>query len=347
MKRLPLSLALATAVLALVAAGCGGGAGDVPSDAVAVVDGIEIPRADLDELVAQAKTSFEPGSRDFPKVGTPEYQQIQQRYVAFLVQKTEFEQAAAAEFDVEITDEDVDKARADFLKSRSWDEKKLADELEKLELSEEGFRETLRVSVLSQKIFDAVTKDVKVSDQDALASYTQRQDEFRTKDSRDVRHILVSEKTKDGQIDFAKSKTEADRIYGLLRDGGDFAALARQFSEDPGSKDSGGKLTFSRGEFVAEFEKAAFELKTGEIAPPVKTVYGYHVIEALSDIRPAQVTPFKQVKDSIKAQLLQDKRNAAMTEWVKDLQKRYEGKVSYAAGFEPPELPESTATETE
>ncbi len=191
-----------------------------------------------------------PASRreDFPKVGTPEYQQVQQRSVAFLVQKTEFEQAAAADFGIEVTDEDVDKARADFLKSRSWDEKKLADELEKVELSEEGFRKTLRVSVLSQKIFDAVTKDVKVSDQDALASYTQRQDEFRTKDSRDVRHILVSEKTKDGQIDFAKSKTEADRIYGLLQDGGDFAALARQLSEDTGSKDSGGKVTFSKGE---------------------------------------------------------------------------------------------------
>ena len=347
MKPLPLSLALAAAVLALVVGGCGGGSGDVPSDAVAVVDGIEIPRSDLDELVEQAKRSIEAGDGDFPNVGTPEYQGYQQRSVAFLVQKTEFEQAAAADFDIEVTDEDVDKARADFLKSRSWDEKKLAGELEKEGLSEEGFRKTLRVSVLSQKIFDAVTKDVKVSDQDALAAYTQRQDEFRTKDSRDVRHILVSEKTKDGQIDFAKSKTEADRIYGLLQDGGDFAALARQFSEDTGSKDSGGKVTFSKGEFVPEFEKVSFELKTGEIAPPVKTVYGYHVIEALSDIRPARVTPFKQVKDPIKAQLLQDKRNAAMTEWVQDLQKRYEGKVSYAAGFEPPELPEPTATETE
>lgn len=347
MMRLRISLALVTAVLALVATGCGGGAGDVPSDAVAVVDGTEIPRADLDELVEQAKTSFEAGDRDFPKVGTPEYQQIQQQYVAFLVQKTEFEQAAAEELDIEITDEDVDKARADFLKSRSWDEKKLEDELEKEGLSEEAFRKTLRVSVLSQKIFDAVTKDVKVSDQEALASYTQRQDEFRTKESREVRHILIGEKTESDQIDFAKSKTEADRIYGLLQDGGDFAALARQFSEDTGSKESGGKLTFSRGEFVPEFEKVAFELKTGEIAPPVKTVYGYHVIEAVSDVRPAQVTPFKQVQDPIKAQLLQDKRNAAMTEWVQDLQKRYEGKVSYATGFEPPELPEPTATETE
>jgi parvulin-like peptidyl-prolyl isomerase len=311
------------------------------------VDGTEIPRADLDELVEQAKTSFEAGDRDFPKVGTPEYQQIQQQYVAFLVQKTEWEQAAAEELDIEITDEDVEKARADFLESRSWDEKKLADELEKEGLSEEGFRKTLRVSVLSQKIFDAVTKDVNVSDQDALASYTQRQDEYRTKDSREVRHILISEKTKDGQIDFAESKTEADRIYGLLQDGGDFAALARQFSEDPGSKDSGGKLTISRGETVAEFEKTSFGLKTGEVARPVKTEFGYHVIEALSDVRPAQVTPFKQVKDSIKAQLLQDKRNVTMTEWAQDLQKRYDGKVSYAAGFEPPELPEPTATETE
>ncbi len=91
----------------------------------------------------------------------------------------------------------------------------------------------------------------------------------------------------------------------------------------------------------------AFELKTGEIAPPVKTVYGYHVIEALSDVRPARVTPFKQVKDPIKAQLLQDKRNAAMTEWVQDLRNATRAKSATRRASSRPELPEPTATETE
>jgi foldase protein PrsA len=347
MKRAYITVALLAAAVGVIAAGCGGGGGEVPSGTVAVVDGTEIPQSDLDVLIAQVRTRYEASDQAFPKAGTPEYQQLQAQYVAFLVQKTEFEKAAD-ELGVEITDEDVDKARADLLKSRfNGDEQKLADAVEEQGLTEETLRDTLRVSVLSQKIFDAVTDDVKAADAEALASYTQNQDQYRTKESREVRHILVSEKNDEGQIDFAKSKAEADRIYGLLQDGGNFASLARQFSDDTGSKDSGGKLTISRGETVAEFDETAFDLKSGAISAPVKTQYGYHVIEALSDVKPAKVTPFEQVKAAIKAQLLQDRRNQTMTQWVEDLQKQYEGKVSYATGFAPPDLPETTTTETE
>jgi parvulin-like peptidyl-prolyl isomerase len=346
MKRARLSIVLLAAALGLALAGCGGGSGSVPGDAVAVVDGTEISRADLDALVAQAKKSYEATKQEFPKQGTPEYQQIQQQYVAFLVQKAEFEQAAD-ELGVKITDKDVDKARTEFVKSRfDGDEKKLADALEEQGLTEETFTDTLRVSVLSQKIFDAVTKDVKVSDADVLASYTQNQDQYRTKESREIRHILISEKTSNGEVDFAKSKTQADEVYAQVQGGADFAALAREKSDDPGSKDSGGKLTISRGETVPEFDATSFELETGAVSKPVKTQYGYHVIEALSDVKPEKVTPLTQVKESIKASLLQDEKNKTMTAWVQDLQDRYESKVSYASGFAPPEVPDATETDT-
>jgi parvulin-like peptidyl-prolyl isomerase len=200
--------------------------------------------------------------------------------------------------------------------------------------------------VLSQKIFEKVTEDVKVTEPDILAYYTQNQDQYRTAESRDVRHILVAEK--DGEeIDFATSKMEADRVYEELRNGGDFAALAKAESADPGSKDSGGKLTISRGQTVPEFDKVAFELEQGAVSRPVKTQYGYHVIEALSPVRKAKVTSLDDVRASIRATLLQERRNEVMTTWVEDLRDEYEGKVSYAAGFEPPELPEAATTETE
>ena len=346
MKRARLSVVLLAAALGLALAGCGGGSDSVPGDAVAVVDGTEIPRAELDALVAQAKKSYEATKQEFPKQGTPEHRQIEQQYVVFLVQKAEFEQAAE-ELGVEITDKDVEKARTEFVKSRfNGDEKKLADALEEQGLTEETFRDTLRVSVLSQKIFDAVTKDVKVADADVLAAYTQNQDQYRTKESREVRHILISEKNSNGEVDFAKSKAEADQVYEELQSGANFAALAREKSDDPGSKDSGGKLTINRGETVPEFDAMSFKLATGAISKPVKTQYGYHVIEALSDVKPEKVTPLDQVKDSIKAMLLQDKKNGVMTKWVEDLQDKYKGKVSYASGLAPPDVPDATETDT-
>jgi parvulin-like peptidyl-prolyl isomerase len=179
-----------------------------------------------------------------------------------------------------------------------------------------------------------------------LAYYTQNQSQYGTPESRDVRHILIAEKGADGQVDFEKSKAKADQIYAELEGGAGFASLAKANSEDPGSKDSGGKLTISRGQTVPEFDRTSFELDQGELSKPVKTQYGYHVIEAVSPVRPAKTTPLDQVKASIRATLLQQKRNEVMSAWVEDLRSEYDGKVSYAVGYEPPELPEAP-TETQ
>jgi foldase protein PrsA len=347
MKRMYLTLAVLAAALGLVAVGCGGGSGDVPSGAIAVVDGTEIPRSELDSLMEQAKMSYEAQKQTFPKQGTQEYQGIQQQYVAFLVQKTEFEQAAD-ELGVEVTDQDVEKTRKEFVKDRfGGSEKKLTEALKEQGLSKDAFLKTLRVSVLSQEIYDAVTKDVKVTDAEALTAFTQNQQQFGGRpESREVRHILLAEKDGKGQVDFAKSKTEADRIYARLKDGEDFAALAKQFSADESSKNTGGKYTANRGQSVPAFDRVAFELKMNEISRPVKTEFGYHVIQAISAIKPA--TSFDQLKAGIKSSLLQEKRQQTMTEWVEELQKRYEDKVSYAAGFAPPVIPEApTDTEPE
>ena len=344
MKLSRITLATLGATLAVVASACGGG-GDVPTGAVAVVDGTEISRTELDGLVERAKKAYEAQKQEFPKVGTPEFQNVQTQYVAFLVQREEFEKEAAG-LGIEIAEKDVDKELEEFVKSRfEGDRKKFEKALADQGFTEEEFRETLRTAVLSQKLFDAVTKDVEVTDAEIVAYYTQNASQYGTPESRDVRHILISEKEGD-KVDFATSKAEADRIYAELKDGADFAALAKQTSDDPGSKDSGGKLTITRGQTVPEFDKTAFELKQGVVSSPVKTTYGYHLIEALSPVQKATTTPLAKVRASIQTTLLQEKRTNTMTEWVENLTKEYEGKVSYAAGFEPPELPPAT-TEAE
>jgi parvulin-like peptidyl-prolyl isomerase len=341
--RIALGLLLATCALALTA--CGGGSDSVPTGAIAVVNGTEISKQDLDELVAQAKKGYERGNQQFPKAGTPEYQSIQTQYVAYLVELAEFRQAAA-DLGVTVSKKDVDKAENEIIKSR-FDGKR--SEYEKA-LKQQGFtaeqyrEKALEVSALSKKIFDEVTKDVKVTDADVFQYYTANQSQYGTPESRDVRHILIAEKGTDGQVDFAASKAKADQIYSELKGGADFAALAKANSADPGSKDTGGQLTISRGQTVPEFDKVSFDLKKGELSKPVKTQYGYHVIEAVSDVRKAKITPLAKVRASIKTTLLQQKRNEEMQTWVDDLKKDYDGKVSYAAGYEPPELPEVPST---
>ncbi|CAN5318574.1 peptidylprolyl isomerase [soil metagenome] len=348
MKQSRLLLVVLGLALAMFASACGGGgSGEVPDGAVAVVDGSEVSRAELDELIERAKKAYAAGKQEFPKVGTPEYQNIQTQYVTFLVQREEFEMEAD-ERGITVTDADVDKEVEEFLKTRFGGKRDAFEKaLKEQGFTEEALRDTLRTSVLSQKLFDAVTKDVKVEDAEILAYYQQNQAQYGSPESREVRHILISEKKGGDEVDFAKSKVEADRIYRALQNGGDFDALAKENSDDPSVKDNGGKLSITRGQTVPEFDKTAFELEQGALSRPVKTTYGYHVIEALSPVKKATTTPIAKVRASIRTTLLQQKKTTFMTTWVEDLKDKYDGKVSYAAGFEPPEIPDATTTETE
>ena len=347
MKLLRISLAILGFALVLAVSACGGGdSGSVPDDAVAVVDGTEIARSELEELVDQAKKTYEAQEQQFPTAGTPEYKNVQAQYVKFLVQREQFAQEAE-ELGIEVTEKDVDKEVEKFIDSR-FEGKRDAylKALKDQGFTEEQLRETLRASVLAQKLFDEVTKEIEVTADEINQYYQANQASYGTPESRVVRHILITEKKGD-EVDYPASKTEADRIYEELTNGADFAALAKAESDDPSAKQNSGKLTITRGQTVPEFDKAAFELKQGTISQPVKTSYGYHVIEALGPVKEATTTPLSKVRSSIKATLLQEKKTNFMTDWIEELEKRYEDKVSYAADVEPPELPDTTDTETE
>ena len=315
---------LLCALASLALAGCGGGSDEVPSDAVAVVDGENIARSDYNAVVEQARTSYKSSDREFPKAGSQEFQTLKNQIVQFLVQREQFEQEAAA-LDVDITEKQVDARLAQIQKQYfGGDKAKYEKQLKDQGLTNEQVRKDVRSQIVSEKIFEEVTREVKVTDTEVEAEYTKNKATYSQPETREVRHILV------------KTKAKADGIYTQLKGGADFAALAKTSSEDTGSKANGGKLTISKGQTVAPFDKKAFELKKNEISTPVKTEFGFHVIQALADPTPAKVTPLKDVEDSIRQQLLQTKKNEAMTEWVDELKKDYKDKVSYALGFTPP-----------
>ena len=159
--------------------------------------------------------------------------------------------------------------------------KKLAAELKKQGYTNEQFRADLRALALRDALEKKITKDVKVDAAAIKANYEQNKTQYTVPESRDVRHILLSVRKKDGAVDYRGSRALADDVYGQLENGGDFAALAKKYSQDPGSKDNGGKYTVARGQTVAPFEQTAFNLEVGELSRPIKTEYGYHLIEPL------------------------------------------------------------------
>lgn len=122
----------------------------------------------------------------------------------------------------------------------------------------------------------------------------------------EARHIL---KLTNGlsEEEGAAKKAQIDSIYNLLANGGDFDAIARAESEDPGSAANGGRLGwFGPGEMVKEFEDAAFGLKDGGISAPFKTAYGYHIVQTLAH---RGIGTLAEESERIKAAISRDMRS--------------------------------------
>jgi parvulin-like peptidyl-prolyl isomerase len=340
MSRLLLVVPVLVAAVA-IAAGCGGGGGDqaattqssedVPADAVAVVAGTPVTKAEFDRFFAQREKAAEAQGQQFPDAGTPEYVQLQNQAVDFLVQRIELAKEAES-LGITVTDQQV-TARVDELKDQffSGDDAKYKTELESLGLTEADVRADVRAQLIAEQIFDQVTKDVTVTAEDVKSYYDDNTEQFEVPESREVAHILV------------ETKKEAQDLYAQLQDGADFAALAKEHSTDTASAANGGKLTDERGSFVPEFEEVAFALDTGAVGEPVKSQFGWHIIKALEDTQPAETTSFADAKDSIEEQLLEERRNEAMSTWVNQVRTKFGSQVSYAVGFAAPPA-DTTAT---
>lgn len=333
-SRSTLFLAAALAALVgLVAAGCGGN-DDIPADAVAVVDGTAITKVSLDDLIGRAKKSYASQKRAFPKAGTQDYQSLQTQAVAYLVEREEYAQEGKA-LGVEVTDKQIDKRVTEITKQYfGGDKAKLQKQLKTQGYTDAAFRADVVAQVLSEGVTKKVTADVKVTDADIKKYYAENQAQYTVAKSRDVRHILV------------KTKTQADDVYTQLKGGADFAVLAKKSSLDPGSKDNGGKLTISKGQTVAPFDKVAFSLAADELSKPVKTEFGWHVIQAVGPVKPGSTTLLEDVEAQIKTTLEDKKKQDAAAKWATDTKAKYKDKVTYATGYEPPATTTDTSTET-
>jgi peptidyl-prolyl cis-trans isomerase D len=150
-----------------------------------------------------------------------------------------------------------------------------------------------------------------ISDQQARQYYQQHLKDYQVPDQVKVRHILISvPKGADAKTD-AAAKAKAEDVLKQLRAGGDWTALAKKYSDDPGSKNTGGELgMLQHGVTVPEFDKAAFSLNPGQISDPVKTQFGYHVIQT-EEKQTAHTKPFEEVRGTILATMVRDKEAQA------------------------------------
>jgi len=155
---------------------------------------------------------------------------------------------------------------------------------------------------------DALLPQVTVTPEEVKAQYASNMKQYTKDEQRDAAHILIAVKPDATEAARDAAKKKAEDVYAQAKaNPAKFAELARKYSEDPGSAAQGGDLGSNpRGTMVKAFEDTEFTLKPGEIAPPVQSEFGWHVIK-LNSITPATTRSFDEAKAQIESDLKHQK----------------------------------------
>jgi parvulin-like peptidyl-prolyl isomerase len=172
----------------------------------------------------------------------------------------------------------------------------------------------LRAKALQEATAKAALKrelNVTVTDDEVLKLYTDRPADFEEPEKAHVQHLLLMTIDPTTQAPLsadqvAEKRKQIDALLVRARAGENFTNLVKEYSEDPGSKATGGEYNFSRGQMVPEFEAAAFSMTNGQISDVVITKYGFHIIKLLGK-SPAKKVELATVSDDIRNYLIQQK----------------------------------------
>lgn len=202
--------------------------------------------------------------------------------------------------------------------------------------------EEAKTFILAQEyVMKEIEKKINVTDADVKAYYDKNKAEFTEPESVKASHILIKVPQDADEKAWKDAETKIKDIKKKLDGGADFANLAQEMSDDPGSKTKGGDLGFfSKGRMVPEFEAAAFALKPGEVSQPVKTPFGYHLIKVFEK-KDAHEKSFDEVKDHVQQNLLNQKRREALDSLLLNLKKQYHVKINETAIEETGKAPAS------
>jgi peptidyl-prolyl cis-trans isomerase C len=268
---------------------------------------LEIKRAQLDDAYLLFKNSSSANGKPVPE---DQRVAIESRLLDRLV-TTELLTRKASDADKTKAKEAADKFITDS-KKRMPSEEMFNLQLKAMGMDETTLHKRVSEQALCNEVLDRELRStVTISDGDAKKFYDENGSNFEQPEQVRAAHVLIGTKDKPepGQNpaqakDLPESqklekKKLAESVLKRAKDGEDFAKLAKELSDDPGSKDKGGEYTFGRGQMVPEFEGAAFSMKPGQVSDIVTTAYGYHVIKLLEKL-PAKKAEYAQVSSDIK-----------------------------------------------
>jgi foldase protein PrsA len=226
-----------------------------------------------------------------------------------LITKNVIEQEVEKE-KVSVSEKDIDAELKELIASYGGEET-FNQQLATSGLTMEDVEEDVKTNLQIEKLLES---RIKITDEEMKTYFDENKDTFAKTKQVKASHILVAD------------EATAKEVKEKLAAGEDFAELAKEYSTDPGSAESGGDLGFfGEGSMVAEFEEAAFSMEVDEISEPVKTEHGYHIIK-VTDKQDAAEANFDDSKEEIKDILFDEKMATEYTTWLEEKKEDYKVK---------------------
>ncbi len=282
------------------------------------VNGEKIPLIELNRRVEAVKAS-EPSLQTNSSAATDALKQVRTQMLDELVTIKLLSQEARKRR-IATPTKDVDDSIGQ-LKSQFKTEAEFNKWLGESGVTQTDVRARISDELAMDELTKQVTSDVTVTDADISAFYRAHPTDFTINAAVKARHILLAINPNAPATDKDAVRKRAQNVLAQLKKGGDFAALAKTYSDDQSNKDRGGELPiFERGMMVKPFEDAAFAAKEGDIVGPIETQFGLHLIK-VEKVLPQKIVDFKDVKDDprLKALILRDKKQDRFDAFVAGL----------------------------
>lgn len=311
--------------------GSGSGLAKVVNKTVAVVNNEVITLEDFNKktgpMVEQYRKAYK---------GTDIEEKIKEMKKEMLNQMVEEKllRQEAKKQNIIVTKQDIQKG-VDEVKKRfnpENDYKEYKEELKRQGYTEKIFENDIKEQLM---VMQLIEKEIKAkatlpNEAEVQKYYDEHKKELKQDEQVRARHILIRMDEKADLKTQSAALKKIQEVQAKIKKGEDFAALAKEYSEDPGSKENGGDLGFFTKEtMVPEFSKAAFALKPGQVSDVVKTSFGYHLIKveetkpakmlALDDEVPVGNGKTVKIKEYIQNMLYQQSMEKKFEDWLKDL----------------------------
>jgi peptidyl-prolyl cis-trans isomerase C len=281
-------------------------------DVLARVNGESVRKADFDRVIR----NLELGNGPIPPERRDEIlRNALDQLITYTLMTQEAKTQNVTVSDAEI-DERINQMRgpgndADFKKA-----------LEARNMTLEQLRSDARVQLTIEKMMNAqVAGLAAATDAEARDFYAKNPDKFKRADTVRASHILLRADAKAPEATRKQARTRIEAILKRARGGEDFAALAKQHSQDGSARQGGDLGYFEREAMVPAFSQAAFSLKPGEISDIVTTDFGYHIVK-VTDRKPAATVPYEQVSAQIVDFLSKQKKQDRASQFIDEARKR-------------------------